>query len=337
MSKTGVLLINLGTPDNPDVSSVRRYLKQFLSDERVLDIPWLIRKVLLHGFILPFRSPKSAKAYQAIWDKKLGSPLLFHSQDLAKQLQITLGDEFKVELGMRYGNPSIESAIEKLTQSNCHKIIAVPLFPQYSSAATGSAIEVVLKNYAKKWNLPALTIIDKFYDNEAYLAALSSSLVVNSTSHVIFSYHSLPVRQIHKSKQGCQKTCFENSPCPNIMQDTQYCYRAQCFETSKQIAQRCQLHADQYTVVFQSRLGRTVWVGPDLESSFAALIAKGVKDLTVVCPSFVADCLETLEEIGMRAKETWIEMGGKSLHLNPCLNSHPLWVKALAGIVNQAV
>ncbi len=337
MSKTGVLLINLGTPDNPDVSSVRRYLNQFLSDERVLDIPWLVRQILLKCLILPFRSPKSAKAYQAIWDKKRGSPLLYHSLDLAKQLQIALGDDFQVELGMRYGNPSIDQAISNLAKNHCQKIIALPLFPQYSSAASGSAIEAVLKNYAKKWNLPSLTVIDKFYDNEDYLTALSGSVHARADSHVIFSYHSLPVRQIQKSSQACQQTCFENTPCPAIKQDTHFCYRAQCYETSRQVAQRCEIDSSRYTVVFQSRLGRTVWVGPDLQSTFATLIQKGVKDLTVVCPSFVADCLETLEEIGIRAKEEWLKMGGKSLHLNPCLNADPMWVKALVGMVNRAV
>lgn len=337
MSKTGVLLINLGTPDKPDVPNVRRYLKQFLSDPRVLDIPWVARKILLHAFILPFRGISSSKAYQSIWDKDRGSPLLYHSLDLAKNLQLVLGEDYHVQLGMRYGNPSLQSAMEKLRQHHCQKIIAIPLFPQYSSAATGSAIEAMLQDYSKKMNLSALTIIDKFYDNEGYLQALSSVLSTHALSHVLFSYHSLPVRQIRKSKQACANTCFENRPCPSIQQETHYCYRAQCYETSKQIAQSIHLKDDQYTVAFQSRLGRTVWVGPDLETTFMSLIEKGVKDLSVVCPSFVADCLETLEEIGIRAKETWLKMGGHSLNLIPCLNSHPLWVKALANMVSSAV
>ncbi len=337
MNKTGVLLINLGTPDSPDVSSVRRYLKSFLSDPRVLDIPRLVRSVLLYGWILPFRARQSAKAYAAIWDKEQGSPLLFNSKSFCQALQAFLGSDYQVELAMRYGNPTIESALEKFAQSHCNKIIALPLFPQYSSAATGSAIEAMLKAYSAQWNLPTLSVIDKFYDNEHYLHAISNHmkayLAANNNAHILFSYHSLPVRQIQKSKQACQKACFDNEACQAIKANTQYCYRAQCYETSRKIADLCDIKEQNYTIAFQSRLGRTVWIGPELQSTFSQLIAKGVKELMIVCPSFVADCLETLEEIGIRAKEEWQGLGGEKLTLIPCLNANEDWVKATAKIL----
>ncbi len=340
MSKTGVLLINLGTPDNCDVGSVRKYLNQFLSDPRVIDLPWIVRKVLLHAVILPFRSPQSAKAYQAIWDKEKGSPLLYHSQALASSLQDSLGDNYVVALGMRYGNPSIQSAITTLEKASCQQIVAIPLFPQYSNAATGSAIDALMKSHPKQGKA-ALTVIEKFHNNEAYLSAysefLSQALTAFHESHVIFSYHSLPQRQIVKSKQACKPACFKNAPCPQMNSQIAGCYRAQCYETSRQLAKRCELADENYTVVFQSRLGKTVWIGPELGQTLASLINKGIKDIAIVSPSFVADCLETLEEIGIRARESWHALGGRHFNLIPSLNAQPLWVNAVSAMVNQAV
>ncbi|MBI2792237.1 MAG: ferrochelatase [Gammaproteobacteria bacterium] len=339
-TKIGVLLINLGTPDNPDTKAVRRYLREFLSDPRVIDLPWIVRKVLLHLFILPFRPRKSAAAYRAIWDKQKGSPLLFHSVALKEALQATLGASYQVEIGMRYGNPHINAGVDKLLQAKCQEIIALPLFPQYSSAASGSAIQALLKSYAVKWNMAALSIKDQFYKNDGYIAAkaeiIKPFLPQNEKSHVVFSYHSLPVRQIQKSSQECAKTCFENKPCSQIGTNNYFCYRAQCFETSRLIAQHLGLLENQYTVAFQSRLGRTVWIGPDIQSVLFELRQQKTENVVIACPSFVADCLETIEEIGMRAKEQWLALGGHEFTLVPCLNAHPLWVKALAKIITQS-
>ncbi|MBS0288313.1 MAG: ferrochelatase [Proteobacteria bacterium] len=340
-SKIGVLLINLGTPDNADVGSVRRYLYSFLNDKHVLDIPWLLRKALLWFWILPFRAKQSAKAYQSIWDKTTGSPLLHNSMALTQSLQSYLGENYKVALGMRYGKPSIAQGFSTLIEANCDKIVALPLFAQYSDAASGSAIEALHQHYAKQQEKLPLVVVEKFFDNDHYLSAygefLKKHLDVNESTHILFSYHSLPVRQIMKSKQSCESACFENAPCPAIKNDNAKCYRAQCFETSRQLARICGLQPSQYSVVFQSRLGRTVWIGPDLIATLASLKEKNVKDIVVISPSFVADCLETLEELNIRAKEQWQALGGNGFSLIPCLNAHPLWVKAVAKIINQAL
>ncbi len=339
-AKRGVLLINLGTPDKADKASVRRYLKVFLDDPRVIDLPWLMRKVLLHLFILPFRPKKSAAAYAAIWDKEKGSPLLFNSLSLAKEVQTLLGDSYVVECGMRYGNPSISSALEKCLQAGCKEIMALPLFPQYSSAASGSAIESLLATYAQKWNMTALTVKDKFYEDNGYIEAqanlIKPYLSQSDKSHLVFSYHSLPVRQIQKSSQGCESSCFESKPCANIGANNHFCYRAQCYETSRLLANHLGLTQADYTVVFQSRLGRTVWIGPDIQNTLPQFIQQEKRNLIVACPSFVADCLETLEEIGMRAKEQWRNLGGNEFTLVPCLNAEPDWVKAVVNIIQSA-
>lgn len=217
----------------------------------------------------------------------------------------------------------------------------MPLFAQYSVAASGSAIAALNDHYSKQPKQPPLVVIDTFYNNENYIQAygeyLKNALALNDSTHVLFSYHSLPVRQIVKTKQACQRSCFENAPCPDINPANAKCYRAQCFETSRRLAKDCGIESSQYSVVFQSRLGRTVWIGPDLVETLTSLILKGIKDVVVVSPSFVADCLETLEEINIRAKEQWHELGGNNFQLIPCLNAHPLWVKAVANMVNQAL
>ncbi len=299
-AKRGVLLINLGTPDKADTASVRKYLKVFLDDPRVIDLPWLMRKVLLHLIILPFRPKKSAAAYAAIWDKEKGSPLLFNSRALVEKVQKVLGDSFVVECAMRYGNPSIPFALDKCLKAGCKEIIALPLFPQYSSAASGSAIENLLSNFSEKWNMVTLKVIDKFYEDKGYIEAqanvIKPYLAQKDNSHLVFSYHSLPVRQVQKSSQGCASTCFENKPCPKVVTQNYFCYRAQCYETSRLLANYLGLTQADYSVVFQSRLGRTVWIGPDIQNSLPQLIQEGKRNLIVACPSFVADCLETLED-----------------------------------------
>jgi protoporphyrin/coproporphyrin ferrochelatase len=338
LQKVGVLLLNLGTPDGPDVWAVRRYLKDFLDDPRVIDIPAWIRKILLYAFILPFRPKQSAKAYQAIWDEERGAPLLFHTRDLAHSLQQALPAEYYVAFGMRYGSPSIKLAIDNLLKKKCDKIIVLPLFPQYSSAATGSALQMVLEEVGKKGNIPALTLLPAFYEDPLYIdakAELIAPFLAESVDKVIFSYHSLPQRQIKKTGSECQPACRQNAPCHAIKEKTAWCYRAQCYQTSRLLAEKLQLGEKDYDVAFQSRLGRTVWIGPDIQALLPTLIQDNVKNIVIACPSFVADCLETLEEIGIRAQEIWHRLGGGKLTLVPCLNAHPKWVYALSQIVQN--
>jgi len=337
LQKTGVLLVNLGTPARADKKAVRAFLKEFLSDARVVDLPVWMRQLLLHSVILPFRTGKTTHAYQTIWDQEKGSPLLFHSQDLLQGMRESLGDTYQVELGMRYGEPSIWSAIERLLETQCSQVIIVPLFPQYSSAASGSAIASVMRSFLPKQHIPHLSVVSDFFREPDYINAqvtlMAPYLKEKKPDCVLFSYHSLPWRQIQKSGSTCQATCQQNQPCQGISYQNRLCYRAQCYETSRLIAES--LGIGSYHVVFQSRLGRIPWVGPDLSTVMSQLIQGGKRNLLIASPSFVADCLETLEEIGMRAKAHWEDLGGKEFTLVPCLNSHPLWIKGLANIVKK--
>ncbi len=334
--KTGILLVNLGTPASPTKKAVRQYLKEFLDDARVIDLPWGIRKALLHGFILPFRPAKSAQAYSAIWDKEQGSPLLFHSQAMALALQASLGEDYQVELGMRYGQPSISHAFEKLMDARCTHIIAIPLFPQYSSSANGSAMEKILTLAASKWNVPAITLRQNFYNHPDYIAAQAAVIapfLTQAIDGVLFSYHSLPQRHIDKSQSDCAAVCVNHQECPEITSANNRCYRAQCYATSHLLTKALNLVPEKIAVAFQSRLGRTVWIGPEIHRVMRTMRTRQMKNILVVCPSFVADCVETLEEIGIRARAEWQKLGGESFTLVPCMNQHPAWIQALKNLV----
>lgn len=322
--KHGVLLINLGTPGGADVTSVRLYLREFLTDKRVIDLPAPIRYLLVYAFILPFRPQKSAHAYKAIWTKA-GSPLLSHSLDLVDQLQQQMGQNYKIALGMRYGKPSIREAIDSLME--CNSLTVLPLYPQYSSAATGSSIEEVMRILASKEVIPSLRIIRDFYANPVYIKAQAQIIKAHleDQNHLLFSYHGIPERQIIKC--GCHSVC--SGICPEISDNNQGCYKAQCHQTSQLLAMELKLDPNQYTSAFQSRLGKTPWIKPYTDEVLADLAEKGIKNLTIACPSFVTDCLETLEEIGIRAKQQWLTLGGEQFTLIPCMNSDPVWVRAL--------
>ncbi len=328
MTHTGILLINLGTPDHCDVKSVRRYLKEFLSDPRVIDIPSPLRWLLLNAVILPFRPKKTAEAYQKIWSATEGSPLLQHSKALTEALSIHLGDTYQVALGMRYGNPTIASALETL--QHCKRLIIVPLFPQYASAATGSALEKTLSLLSQQWNIPDIHVVCDFYAEpgfiEAYANVIQRSILDKKIDLLLFSFHGLPERHLRKS--GCAVECGE-AACPAINLNNQYCYRAQCYATSRALAEKIGLAPDQYAVCFQSRLGRTPWIKPYTDELFPTLIQKNIRHIAVACPSFVADCLETLEEIAIRGKEQWHSLGGESFIAVPCLNAEPSFVDFL--------
>lgn len=321
--KKGLLLINLGTPDNPDVKSTRRYLKEFLSDKRVIDLPIILRYALLYSIILPFRAPRASEAYASIWTKE-GSPLRKFSNDLCSKVQKQITSEVVVALGMRYGNPSIKDALKTL--EHCDELIILPLYPQYSQAATGSSIEYVLKIIQKKEVIPNLRIIRDFFDNEDFIKAEAQLIepYIKNQEHILFSYHGLP--EAHIQKAGCKKVC--DGPCPNKnnQANAKSCYRAQCYKTTELIAKALNLAKDSYTTGFQSRLGKTKWIEPYTDELLSVLAAKGITKLAVVCPSFIADCLETLEEIGIRANDDWKKLTGQNLTLIPCLNSNQLLV-----------
>ncbi|MFZ2314074.1 MAG: ferrochelatase [Gammaproteobacteria bacterium] len=331
--KKGILLINIGTPDQPDTKSVRRYLKEFLSDPRVIDISAIARWLLVNLFVLPFRSRKSAALYQKIWYKQ-GSPLLVHTKLLRSSLAKELGSDYKVVFGMRYGQPTIASALANL--KDCSSLNVIPLFPQYSSAATGSAIEKTLQVLQSNWNMPAIKIINEFYAHPGFISSyaelIKQSLAEKKVDMLLFSYHGVPERHIDKSK--CVAACDHLHACPSITDDNQYCYRAQCHATSDLIAKELNLSPVLYRVAFQSRLGRTPWIKPYTDLLLPELIKSGVKSIAVVSPSFVVDCLETLEEINIRMREQWKVLGGEEFVFIPCLNHSALWVKGLAGMVN---
>lgn len=337
MSRHGLLLINLGTPDEPTTPAVRRYLREFLGDPRVLDINAVGRAALLNLVILPRRPAKSAEAYKTIWDPKRGSPLLYHSQDLAAGVAAKLGDGWKVELAMRYGRPSIADGMTALEKANVDRIVVLPLFPQYASSSTGTAVARVMELARERWNVPALDFVPAFFDDPGFLAsfeAVAKPVLADKTpDHVLFSFHGLPVRQITKTDAGGNH-CFKSETCCDTLANPN-CYRAQSYFTARELAKRLALPADKFTVCFQSRLGRTPWIQPYTDVVLDELPKKGIKKLAVLCPAFVADCLETVEEIGMRAKEQWHKAGGEELTLVPSLNATQPWIDAVAAMAER--
>lgn len=329
---TGLLLLNLGTPDAPTTRAVRRYLAEFLSDPRVIDLSPVGRWLLLHAVILRVRPAKTAHAYQAIWDAERGSPLLAYSRELAAGVAAALGDGWCVELAMRYGNPSIAAALERLKAAGCDRIVVLPLFPQYAASSTSTAVARVMELAASGWDVPAIDVVPAFHTDAGFLAAWQAvaapALAEARADHVLMSFHGLPERQIRKSDRSGR--CLTDGCCDQLGPANQSCYRAQCHATARALAER--LGLTDYTVCFQSRLGRTPWIQPHTDVLIDQLAAKGVKRLAVLCPAFVADCLETLEEIGIRARAQWKAAGGDELVLIPSLNASPAWVSAVASL-----
>ena len=329
--KTGILLINLGTPDSPSVSDVRKYLTQFLNDPLVIDIHPIARFFLVNFIIVPFRAPKSAKLYKQIWTQE-GSPLLIHGNNLKEKLQKELGENYLVEIGMRYQNPSIQSAFRKLKNAKVSSITVIPLYPQYASSSTGSTIEEV-KRVMKKEKFPEVKIIDKFYRDENFInacAEVAKKYKLKEYEHFIFSYHGLPERQIKKVyPDNCK---LDSACCSGITEKNSYCYRAGCYETTRLIAQKLHIAENQYTVSFQSRLDDK-WLKPYSDKVIIEKAKAGVKKILVFSPAFVADCLETIYEIGVEYQHLFKENGGEQLQLVESLNVHPAWIKALKRIV----
>jgi len=331
--RTGILLVNIGTPESPRTGDVRRYLREFLSDPLVLDMPALVRKALLELVILPFRPRRSAAAYRKIWTPE-GSPLLVHGRALRTELAAALGEGYVVDLAMRYGTPSIRGALFRLSGADVVRIVAVPLYPQYAPAATGSTIAALEAELEKHPELPPLECLPPFHSEPGFVRAWTevagSELAGFAPDYVLFSYHGLPVRQIAKTKAR-GGVCLARPDCCDAATDAnRLCYRAQCFATTRAIAAALSLAPERHGVAFQSRLGGGQWIRPYTDQVLPQLAAAGHRRLAVLCPAFVADCLETLEEIGIRGRAQWKELGGEALHLVPCLNTNPVWVEALA-------
>lgn len=337
--KTGVLLVNLGTPDSTSVPDVRKYLREFLMDGRVIDIPYARRFALVNGIIAPFRAPKSAKEYKKLWEER-GSPLKFYGYDVRDLLQKELGNSFKVELAMRYQSPSVEAGLEELKNCRVREIIVIPLFPQYASASTGSVIDKVME-IVRTWQaIPSIQFISSFTDNELFLQTIVERarpyIEQENWDHFLFSYHGIPERQIKKASCGnyCQ---LSDKCCATYNPANQLCYRAQCYYTSRLLAERFGLREDQYSTSFQSRLGKEPWIKPYTDFVIPELAQQGKKKVLAFSPAFVADCLETTVEVGEQFKEIFEEAGGEKWQLVDSLNDHPLWIQCLKEMVLERV
>ena len=336
----GLLLVNLGTPAAPRIREVRRYLREFLSDPRVLDMPGPLRWLMLNALILPFRPRRSAEAYAKIWTES-GSPLLVHGRALAEKVQRRLDGRAVVELAMRYGEPSIPRALESLVRRGVERIVVFPLYPQVSSAATGSSVEAVAASTSRFERAPELAVVPPFFDDPRYVACFaentSAALREVAPELVFFSFHGLPERQIRRSDPSgrhclASADCCERPPREVLAA----CYRAQCFATARLLADTLGIEPERRVVSFQSRLGRTPWIQPFTDVEVREAARRGVKRAVIVVPSFVADCLETLEEIGIRAAADWRAHGGEKLRLVPAPNAGDSWADAVVAIAANA-
>ena len=338
MSKQGVLLVNLGTPDSPSTADVRKYLDEFLMDERVIDINPVQRGLLVKGIIVPFRGPKSARLYKKIWSETTGSPLLHYSLLQKELLQMRLGNEYQVELGMRYQNPSIQSALTKLKDAQVKSIKVLPLFPHYASASTGSVLKKVMDLVSKWQTIPKISFINSFHDNELMIEAFAGNAIKyqpETYDHILFSFHGLPEKQLVKSDHS-QKHCLKtDNCCSTLTGNNKFCYSAQCHDTARLISEKLSLPKEKFTVCFQSRLGKDPWVQPYTSAVIKELAAKGMKRLLVFCPAFVADCLETVYEVTVEYGDEFKALGGDHVQLVESLNDNPLWIEALEGLVKS--
>ncbi len=337
-AKTAVLLIQLGTPDSPKTSDVRRYLSEFLNDPRVIDIPWLARKLLVNGIIVPFRAPKSAKIYQDLWDQSGGqSPLLTHTTAVKEKLNKRFNDEpVDIYMAMRYQNPSLYDVVEKMRHGQYEHIVILPLFPQYASASSGSAIELATRLINQWWSIPSISIVHQFWQNEGYIGSIvdrASAFNIKDYDHILFSYHGLPQR--HVDKVYPDSDLCEDHPCEtDINASNHSCYKATSYATTRLLAERLGLTPEQYTVCFQSRLDKK-WLTPFSDEVVEQLANKGAKKLLVFSPAFVADCLETVIEIGDEYQEIFNHHGGQDIHLVPSCNDHELFIDGLESIIRE--
>jgi ferrochelatase len=324
-----ILLVNLGSPDSPSVADVRRYLREFLMDARVLDVNWLARFCIVHFAILPSRPKQSAEAYEKVWTKA-DSPLVVISRNVQARLAQRL--KHPVDLAMRYQNPSIPNAIQRLAQQKVDDLLLIPLFPHYAMSSFETAVERVKEIADKIAPKMRIQVQPPYFDHPDYIKALVASAqdyLQKGFDHLLFSFHGLPERQIKKSDPTGHHCLASENCCEGAHSAHATCYRAQCFKTVAAFVAQAGIPKEKYSVAFQSRLGRDPWLKPYTDYELPKLATRGVKKLLVMCPAFVSDCLETLEEIGMRGRETFLESGGAELTLVPCLNEHPLWIDAL--------
>lgn len=334
--ETAVFLINIGTPDSPEVNDVRRYLREFLGDGRVINMPWLSRKILVNFIIAPFRGPRSAKLYKAIWTKE-GSPLLVNSNKLSKPLQDELGAFYSVYVAMRYGNPNLSEIIKEIASKAFKRVVLVPLYPQYADSTTGTSIAYFQKLFKKHKLSSEITIVRPFFQHPGFIESFKNKILAakhESFDHVIFSFHGLPKSQTEKMHPGL--TC-QQANCRNEYNSVNTsCYNASCYETARILANASGIPESKYTVSFQSRFGKN-WLVPFTDEIIELKAKQGVKSLLLVSPAFVADCLETIHELGVEYKELFIEGGGEVLHLVDSLNDDPEWVKGLSTIIKESI
>ncbi len=336
MGRIGLLLVNLGTPRAATKRSVYRYLSEFLTDRRVIELPAFFRYLLVQGLIIPSRVAASTRSYQSVWTEK-GSPLLQAGLELEELVQKRLGEAFLVKLAMRYQDLSIESRLKLLEEERVKHIVIFPLFPQYSSSTTGSVFEEALSVLGKSSQIPDLSLINNYCDHPAFIQAFAKKVAdkdLGDYDHIVFSYHGLPKKSLSKNDPHglCQKTA---SCCENLSDANRFCYAAQCRATTKALAKSLKLNPAQYSQSFQSRLGKDIWLEPYTKEVLEDLAHQGAKRVLVFCPAFVADCLETLQEIAMEYQEDFRKAGGELLELVPSLNSDPAWVEAVATIVEE--
>ena len=335
--KIGVLLVNLGSPKSPSNGDVFTYLNEFLTDERVIDIPWLPRQLLVRGIIVPTRYKNSARTYREIWTKD-GSPLIVYSQILTEKIKAKLGEDFLVELAMRYQEPSINQALERLQQSGVEKIIIFPLYPQYASASTGSIMQKVMEIVSKWQAIPELAFISNYYDNPAYIEALyqiGKTYNWQEYDFVLFSYHGLPERQLRKADITKNHCLTHPDCCKQKCDANRLCYRMQCWATTEVLAERLGIPTELRTFCFQSRLGKEPWLQPFTWEVLENLAKEGKKKVLVFSPSFVADCLETIYEIKEEYLELFQKHGGEQLQLVESLNTNEYWINAVESMIRE--
>jgi ferrochelatase len=333
--KKAFLLANVGTPDAPEIRKVYTYLTSFLNDPRVIDIPWLLRKLLVNLIIIPFRVRNSTKLYKILWSEK-GSPLLYHTESLAGKLEKKLGNDHKVFVCMRYGNPPLTKVLDKVKSEGFDEIVIVPMFPQYASSTTGTATEEVLKIISQWEVIPGVRFIGQFYDHPAYLEAFvrkAKEIDFEKYDHILFSYHGLPDRHLNKIRPRVQvKDCNCETAFPP---HGTFCYKATCYQTTRLLANKMNIPAEKYSVAFQSRLSKN-WLTPFSDKVIIDLAKAGKKKVLVFAPSFTTDCLETIVEIGVEYEELFREHGGETLTLAPALNDNDAWVDGLEALIKES-
>lgn len=329
-------MVNLGSPDSPEPKDVKPYLEEFLMDERVIDVPKWLRTFLVKGIILNTRPKKSAKAYKKIWWEE-GSPLIVLSERLQKKVQQQAS--IPIALAMRYGKPSIASGLAELHEKGVDEVLLIPLYPQHAMATTETIVVLAEEIRAKHYPKMQFTHLPAFYNHPDYVRVLSNSiqeyLQQKEWEHILFSYHGIPERHIRKTDVTKSHCTIDGQCCQEPSKAHQYCYRHQCYETTRQVAEYLELKQGSYSTSFQSRLAGDKWLQPYTDKTVENFAKSGTKKMAIVTPAFVSDCLETLEEIGMEAAEDFEENGGQKLHVVPCINDRDDWVKVLSRWIDE--